>query len=66
MIGGKEKKILEECEAFVKKLIQLFDRQCNSMHGEIIKQSYDVTNPMMTLAPKGSEITFPCIFGYKF
>ena len=35
MMGGKQKKILEECEAFVKKLIQLFDRQCNSMHGEI-------------------------------
>ena len=27
MMGGKEKNILEECEAFVKKLIQLFDRQ---------------------------------------
>ena len=35
MMGGKQKLILEECVVFAKKLIQLFDRQCNSMHGEI-------------------------------
>ena len=62
-MGGKEKNILEECEAFLKKLIQLFDRQCNSMHGEIINQSYDVTDPMMTHGSETSKDSSGCIVG---
>ena len=35
MIGGRQKKISEECEAFVKKLNQLFYRQCNGIECKV-------------------------------
>ena len=54
-MGGKQKKILEECKAFVKKIIQLFDRQCNSMHGEISGASELWCHQPSTLMIHGSE-----------